>query len=108
MYNLYLSKSGDIVRRCRVCGCRSDQVKFVVMKDSKTGRRYVHNICHPCRVEKNRETRARRLAKNPKYDIERAAKWNNENRDRYNKNRRLNHRKKRGYSFDWTRADYAY
>lgn len=94
--NLWKSNKKDIVRRCRVCGCRSDQVAFIVMKDSKSGKRYVHNLCRPCRIEANYVSRLKRLTVDPKYDSVRASAWNKANRERINKRRRENLAKKRG------------
>lgn len=107
MSRLWKSGPKDIVRRCRICGCRSDEVRFMVMKDSKTGRLYVHNICHPCRLDENRETRARRLAKDPKYDVRKAMAWNKANRERYNRRRRERLMIRRGNDYRYVMTKHA-
>ena len=66
------------------------------MKDSKSGKRYVHNMCRPCRIEANYVSRLKRLAVDPKYDSVRSSAWNKANRERINKRRRENLAKKRG------------
>jgi hypothetical protein len=74
------------------------------MRDSKTGRRYVHNICHPCRIEDNRKARERRLSRDPGYDVRQAAEWNRQNRDKYNERRRKKNRMKRLMTYGFQNA----
>ena len=104
--NLFISSPKDIIRICRICRCRSDEVPFILMRDTRTGRKYVHNICRPCRIEENRKSRLKRLAKDPKHDIRQAAAWNRANKDRYNKRRRENYAKKKAETLE--RISYLY
>ena len=85
----------DVVRRCRVCGCRSDEVKFVIMKDSKTGRFYMHNICRPCRIEENAQSRDRRKERDPKHDSRTTMEWRRRNIDKWRNYHREYCRRKR-------------
>jgi hypothetical protein len=85
----------EIVRRCRVCKCRSDEVKFVQIKDSKTGRYYTHNICKPCRVEENHESRLRRRARDPGHDSRVTMAWREQNIKKWRRYHREWYKKKR-------------
>lgn len=84
-----------VKRWCKKCGISNDGVTFYKCKDSKTGRVYTHNICIACRKDQQAEGRRIRYKKNRKEQIRRAQLWNEKNRERYNRNRRLLTRKKR-------------
>ena len=79
--------NGKLIRTCRVCECTSDATEFLVQKDSKSGRMYTHNICMPCRIQYNYEHKYKNISR--REHSKRAAKWNKDNRERYNKNRRV-------------------
>ena len=76
------------------------------MKDTRSGRRYTHNICRPCRIEENHKSRLKRLKKDPKYDSRKAMDWNKSNRNKYNRRRNLwakrNRRKSWGEIYELT------
>lgn len=86
----------SIVRRCRICKCLNSDVKFTVIKDSKNGKYYTHNICRPCRIEENHASKLRRRKLKPKHDSEVAMKWRKKNtkkwrayHNQYQRRRRL-------------------
>ena len=76
-----------IIRRCRICKITSDMVEFLIQKDSKSGKIYTHNICLPCRRDYNYEHKYKHISR--KEHSRRASQWNKDNRERYNKRRRI-------------------
>lgn len=88
-FNMACIKNGKLIRHCKKCGVTSDVCKFRKQKDSRTGKIYTHNLCLPCYDDRRSLLRRKHYRKNRKKQIAEARKWNVENKDRYNKRRRI-------------------
>lgn len=77
-----------VKRKCRYCGISNNDLQFWKGKDTRSGKRYVHNICVPCKKEKAHLVRIKYYYRNRQKQIIQAAKWNRKNREKYNARRR--------------------
>jgi|WetSurSiteA1Bulk_404760.scaffolds.fasta_scaffold04477_4 hypothetical protein len=85
-----IRRTNDIVRWCRHCGISNNDIRFLVEKDSKSGKFYTHSICKPCFLTRRSEVRIKYYKKYRKKEIAKSRKWNLEHKDRYNEQRRKN------------------
>ncbi len=81
--------NGKLIRTCNKCKITNNVVKFRKQKDSRSGRTYEHNLCLSCYDERRSLLRRKHYRKHRKEQIAIAQKWNVENRERYNNNRRV-------------------
>ena len=94
-----------IIRFCRICNTRNDIISFAIIKDTKSGKRYTHNICKPCRIEENHKSRLKRRKRNPKHDSKMAILWTKKNRNKWLKYRREWAKKRRR---NWELYEYCF
>ena len=81
-------KQDDIVRFCKHCKITNDDIPFLVQKNFKNGKFYIHSVCKACYNDNTIERRSIYYNENKETEIDNARKWNEENRERYNKRRR--------------------
>lgn len=84
-----------MIRRCRVCECRSDEVKFVMERHERTKVIYPGTICSLCRNEQNNKWLAKKLKEDPQYGYKKSQKWRDKNMDKYKKSKSEYEKKRR-------------